>query len=69
MTSHRISGFLISLVITHIDFDHIGGVLSLLQDKDLGVTFHDIWFNGWRHLPGSGFEEFGPVQGEKLTTA
>lgn len=57
------------LVITHIDADHIAGVLKLIENaSSLNATFDDIWFNGYRHLPGSELEEFGPVQGEKLTT-
>jgi len=56
------------LIVTHIDNDHIGGALKLLGEAEGGVSFGDVWFNGWRHLPGSGLEEFGPVQGEKLTT-
>lgn len=32
-------------VVTHIDHDHIGGASLLLNDKDLGLTFGDIWFN------------------------
>jgi hypothetical protein len=55
------------LVVTHIDADHIEGVLKLLNDQEIGVSFDDIWFNGWRHLPESDIEDFGPVQGEKLT--
>jgi hypothetical protein len=41
--------------------------LKLLGEGLPGLSFDDIWFNGWRHLPASGVEEFGPVQGEKLT--
>lgn len=54
------------LVITHIDADHIGGVLALLRDTSLGITFSDIWFNGWRHLPDTP-GELGAVQGEGVT--
>ncbi len=39
------------LIITHVDTDHIDGVIRLLQDPELeGLKFKDIWFNGWRHL-------------------
>ncbi len=55
------------LVITHIDADHIAGVLKLLDDEELGVTFGDIWFNGYRHLPTSPLESLGVIQGERLT--
>jgi hypothetical protein len=55
------------LVITHVDNDHIGGMLELSELNLPGLVFDDIWFNGWQHLPGSGHEEFGPVQGEFLT--
>lgn len=39
------------LVVSHIDADHIGGVLELLDDDAHGATFGDVWFNGYRHLP------------------
>lgn len=35
-------------VISHIDSDHIGGALPLLEDR--AVTYGDIWFNGWKHI-------------------
>ncbi len=38
------------LIVTHVDADHIGGILELLDDTALGVSFGDVWFNGWRHL-------------------
>jgi beta-lactamase superfamily II metal-dependent hydrolase len=38
-------------ILSHIDGDHIGGGIALLQQaKALGVTFGDIWFNGRDHL-------------------
>lgn len=55
------------IVITHIDNDHIDGILKLLEMNDPPFTVGDIWFNGWRHLEESDLEEFGPVAGEKLT--
>ena len=32
-------------IVTHIDHDHIGGVAQLLNDRSLGLSFGDIWFN------------------------
>ena len=57
------------LIITHIDADHIKGVLELLQDADIGFQAKDIWFNGYRHLPDEAPDTIGAVQGEKLTDA
>src|SRR6266516_575376 len=54
------------LVITHVDADHIGGVLGLFDPGLTNLEFDDIWFNGYRHLKE--VEEFGPVQGERLTS-
>lgn len=55
------------LVVSHIDTDHIGGVLPLLEDTELGIEVDDVWFNGFRHLPHT-VEPMGPVDGERLTT-
>lgn len=52
------------VVVTHIDADHIGGMLTLLEKNFYGVPVRDFWFNGFRHLPG---ETFGERQGERLT--
>jgi hypothetical protein len=54
------------LVVSHVDGDHILGAVQLLADETLGATFKDVWFNGWRHLPGT-TEPMGPVDGEELT--
>ncbi len=65
------------LVVTHVDTDHIGGVLTGVVDpaEPVPVTFADVWFNGWEHLNGlvpaderSPLEPMGGVQGELLTT-
>lgn len=53
------------LVVTHIDIDHIGGVLPLLDEaKALGLKFKEIWFNGYEHLT----DLLGPKQGEMLSS-
>lgn len=57
------------LAVTHIDADHIGGALALLEKSELGAVYGDIWFNGYGHLLEEEIEAFGPVQGERLTTA
>jgi hypothetical protein len=56
------------LVVTHIDRDHIEGVLELVSDP-LVKRFGDIWFNGFHHLKYTPLEGFGGVQGERLTAA
>jgi beta-lactamase superfamily II metal-dependent hydrolase len=38
-------------VVSHIDSDHIGGLLPLFADPGIDVTFGDIWFNGLPQLP------------------
>jgi len=63
------------LVVTHVDIDHIGGSLDLLREREkLGVSFGEIWFNGYVHLtPGGSVPQpeaadlLGPLQGEALT--
>lgn len=67
------------LVVTHVDADHIGGVLTCVADRGddpiRGLSFGDVWFNGWDHLHGRkvpprtdtpDLEEMGPAQGERL---
>ncbi len=53
------------LVITHIDADHIAGILKLIENNDLDISFSDIWFNGYKHLGKSRIR--GVVQGELLS--
>src|SRR4051794_4758890 len=48
------------IVVTHVDSDHIGGLVALFERGE-APRAADIWFNGYRHL--SGLEEFGPVDG------
>lgn len=61
---HKRGGFLELVVVTHVDADHIAGMLTLIDKEFYGVPVRDLWFNGFRHLPG---ESFGEKQGERLT--
>jgi hypothetical protein len=53
------------LVVTHIDADHIQGIVSLLSDHARVRLFRDIWFNGWKHHDPDEF--LGGVDAERLT--
>jgi beta-lactamase superfamily II metal-dependent hydrolase len=55
-------------MISHVDNDHIAGLLKMLETGLTSATIGDFWFNGFRHLPESGLEQMGPVEGERLTT-
>lgn len=57
------------LVVTHVDQDHILGVLAMLEDLQRPVQFSDIWFNGYDQLREVEIEVFGARDGERLTTA
>ncbi|MGI9238378.1 MAG: ComEC/Rec2 family competence protein [Woeseiaceae bacterium] len=58
------------LIVTHIDADHIEGIICLLQDEELNCDFGDIWFNDWNHLEplvaGETPIHLGAAQGEFL---
>jgi len=47
-------------VLTHIDADHINGVLPLFGNTKLDARFEDIWFNGWHQVS----QFLGVKQGE-----
>jgi hypothetical protein len=55
------------LVITHVDADHIEGIVKLLGAEGLDATFGDVWFNGLHHLTEGQPADFGGLQGEYLT--
>ncbi len=56
-------------VITHIDADHIGGSIKFLEEcGPMGVTFGEVWFNGWHQLDNEAPPDvLGAMQGEALT--
>jgi beta-lactamase superfamily II metal-dependent hydrolase len=53
------------LILSHVDADHIEGLLAMLKAPDLPVRFKDVWFNGHRHLER--IESLGAKQGEEFT--
>lgn len=55
------------IVVTHVDADHIGGALALLDARPKLIAPRQIWFNAYRHLFAP--DRLGPAQGEGLTTA
>jgi hypothetical protein len=55
------------VVITHIDSDHIGGIIPFLQSRFVDQVA-DIWFNGRPHLPKPGAPR-SVTQGESVIAA
>lgn len=53
------------VVVTHVDEDHIGGMLKLIAGK--AFTAGDFWFNSYRHLFRP--DRLGGVMGEQLSEA
>ncbi|MFL7906025.1 ComEC/Rec2 family competence protein [Azospirillum argentinense] len=58
-------------IITHIDRDHIEGAVKLLRDERFRPLVKGVWFNDRNDLdyapPASKFEEYGALDGERLT--
>ncbi len=60
------------LVVTHVDSDHIGGILKFLQQEKLPAKIKQIWFNAYKHLASAEElkdERLGGKMGEKLSIA
>lgn len=55
------------LVVSHVDADHVQGVVSLLSDPARVPFFGDVWFNGYQHL--TPHPKLGGPDGERLTAS
>ena len=54
------------LIVTHIDTDHIGGVLPLLKQPDIAARVKAVWFNGYQQLERA-TDLLGALHGERLS--
>jgi Metallo-beta-lactamase superfamily len=52
------------VVCTHIDIDHIGGLLALFAQPPDGFAVGDVWFNGRPQLRS---DLLGPAHGDELS--
>lgn len=43
-------GVLDVVVVTHIDSDHISGIVKMFEEDELPVRVGEIWYNGYRHI-------------------
>ncbi|MGA1867757.1 MAG: ComEC/Rec2 family competence protein [bacterium] len=66
------------IVVTHVDRDHIEGIMTLFEDSKLHINVKDVWFNTYDHLKGrainppandegSFLEPMGAKMGEDLS--
>lgn len=60
------------LIVTHIDNDHIGGIIKLIEDKSLNTIIKEVWFNSWTNFGKSPYslsslsKEIAPKQVKTL---
>lgn len=45
------------LVVTHIDCDHISGIIKLLEETPSLIPIENAWYNGYRHVQRSNIEK------------
>ncbi len=66
------------IVVTHVDRDHIEGIIRLLNDDKLKIKVDEFWYNGYMHVkdPNNSVYDIdetdvkdvlGPLQGEYLS--
>jgi beta-lactamase superfamily II metal-dependent hydrolase len=55
-------GFLDAIILTHVDYDHIGGLIKLIADEDMKLEGYDLYMN-------SPELALGPAQNSKVAIA
>jgi hypothetical protein len=54
------------IVLSHVDADHVEGLIRLFANNPLPFVVDQVWFNGWRQIKKS-HGLLGPLQGEFLS--
>lgn len=54
-------------MVSHVDADHIEGIVKLLRNLPPNIVFKEVWLNGWRHLSETPPRRLGGPVGEMLT--
>lgn len=54
------------VIMSHVDTDHVEGIVRLFANKPVPVKVRDVWFNGWRHMAPDA-RILGGKQGEFLS--
>lgn len=57
------------VVVTHVDNDHIMGIIGLfqkLESQEINIEIREIWYNGYRHLFVDEKEALPPTLGKRL---
>ena len=55
------------IVVTHVDADHIAGMLKLLEKNSASLRWKDFWFNSYEDLAKAA-GKLGPEQGDRLSS-
>jgi beta-lactamase superfamily II metal-dependent hydrolase len=55
------------LVVTHVDIDHIDGIVKMLNQQTLPFKIEEIWFNGLEELKKIPNDKLGSDQGDYLS--
>ena len=55
------------VVVTHIDLDHIQGVIAMFKTLPEDAVIDRVWFNGWEQLPADPLVPQGVKEGIELS--